>query len=49
MTIMLEMERLTPPSERIMLKAIDEPMMIRHRSDEDISVNITAFKGISHP
>ena len=48
-TMMLEMERLTPPNERMMLKAMDEPMMMRHSRDEDTSVNNTAFKGMSHP
>jgi hypothetical protein len=32
-----------------MLKAIDEPTMMRHKTDEDSSVNNTAFTGISHP
>jgi hypothetical protein len=49
MTIMLEEERLAPPSEMMMLKAVDEPMIIRHSTVVDSRVNKTAFKGISHP
>jgi hypothetical protein len=48
-TMILEIDRLTPPNERMMLKAIDKLMIIRHKRDEDISVNNTAFKEMSHP
>jgi hypothetical protein len=46
---MLEIDRLTPPNKRMMLKAIDKLIIIRHKRDKDISVNNTAFKGMSHP
>jgi hypothetical protein len=49
MTMMLEMKMLTALSDRMMLKANVEPMIMRHKIDVDKSVRITALTGISHP
>ena len=49
MTMIFEMKMLTALSERMILKAKVEPMMMRHRIDVDKSVSITALMGISQP
>jgi hypothetical protein len=43
------MERLTVERETIMLKAMVEPIGMRHNTDDEKSVKITALTGTSQP
>ena len=49
MTMRLEEMMARPDREMMMLKAMEEPMIMRLNSDEHMSVAITAFKGMSQP